>query len=531
MGTISHLITLHGLTTTSTRCSYGFSHSNPRFKTLVPTRVAPVFAKVKSQSATSNSTTTIDFSDPDWKTKFKDDFEDRFRLPHITDFFPEAASMPSTFCLKMRTPRTSDFLGNYPLDGDWHGYINDNDRVLLKTIYYSSPTSAGAECIDPGCNWVEQWVHRAGPREKIYFKPEEVKAAIVTCGGLCPGLNDVIRQIVITLEIYGATKIVGIPFGYRGFSDKELTEVPLSRKVVQNIHLSGGSLLGVSRGGRGVSEIVDSLQERGINMLFVLGGNGTHAGANAIHNECCKRRLKVSVIGVPKTIDNDILLMDKTFGFDTAVEEAQRAINSAYIEAHSAYHGIGIVKLMGRDSGFIAMHASLASGQIDICLIPEVPFNLHGPRGVLSHLKYLIETKGSAVVCVAEGAGQNLLQKTNATDASGNTVFRDIGVYTQQETKKYFKEIGVHADVKYIDPTYMIRACRANASDGILCTVLGQNAVHGAFAGYSGITVGTCNTHYAYFPIPEVISHPRLVDSNSRMWHRCLTSTGQPDFI
>ncbi|RDX87636.1 ATP-dependent 6-phosphofructokinase 5, chloroplastic, partial [Mucuna pruriens] len=240
---------------------------------------------------------------------------------------------------------------------------------------------------------------------------------------------------------------------------------------------------------------------------------------------CLKRQLKVSVIGVPKTIDNDILLMDKTFGFDTAVEEAQRAINSAYIEAHSAYHGIGVVKLMGRSSGFIAMHASLSSGQVDICLIPELPFNLHGPHGVLSHLKYLLETKGSAVVCVAEGAGQNLLQKTNATDASGNVVFGDIGVYIQQETKKYFKEIGVHADVKYIDPTYMVRAIRANASDGILCTVLGQNAVHGAFAGYSGITVGLCNTHYAYFPIPEVISHPRLVDPNSRMWHRCLTST------
>lgn len=430
----------------------------------------------------------------------------------------------------MRTPITEDFVGGYPSDEEWHGYINNNDRVLLKTIHYSSPTSAGAECIDPNCTWVEQWVHRAGPREKIYFKPEEVKAAIVTCGGLCPGLNDVIRHIVITLEIYGVKKIVGIPYGYRGFSGKELAEMPLTRKVVQNIHLSGGSLLGVSRGGPETSAIVDSMEERGINMLFVLGGNGTHAGANAIHNECRRRRLKVAVVGVPKTIDNDILLMDKTFGFDTAVEEAQRAINSAYIEAHSAYHGIGIVKLMGRSSGFIAMHASLASGQIDICLIPEVPFHLHGPHGVLQHLKYLIETKGSAVVCIAEGAGQNFLKKTNATDASGNIVLGDIGVHLQQETKKYFREIGIPADVKYIDPTYMIRACRANASDGILCTVLGQNAVHGAFAGYSGITVGICNTHYVYLPIPEVISYPRLIDPNSRMWHRCLTSTGQPDF-
>ncbi|KAG5529570.1 hypothetical protein RHGRI_030082 [Rhododendron griersonianum] len=373
------------------------------------------------------------------------------------------------FCF--RSP-TEEFADGYPSDETWHGYINNNDRVLLKTIRYTSPTSAGAECIDPDCTWVEQWVHRAGPREKIYFKPEEVKAAIVTCGGLCPGLNDVIRQIVITLEIYGVKKIVGIPFGYRGFSDEDLSEMP-----------------------------------------------------------CRKRRLKVAVVGVPKTIDNDILLMDKTFGFDTAVEEAQRAINSAYIEAHSAYRGVGIVKLMGRSSGFIAMHASLASGQIDICLIPEVPFNLHGPHGVLRHLKYLLETKGSAVICVAEGAGQDFLHKTNATDASGNIVLGDIGVHLQQQIKKYFKDMGSTADVKYIDPTYMIRACRANASDGILCTVLGQNAVHGAFAGYSGITVGICNTHYVYLPIPEVISYPRVVDPNSRMWHRCLTSTGQPDFI
>ncbi|PIA62658.1 hypothetical protein AQUCO_00200579v1 [Aquilegia coerulea] len=374
-------------------------------------------------------------------------------------------------------------------------------------------------------------IHRAGPRKKIYYEPGAVKAGIVTCGGLCPGLNDVIRQIVFTLDIYGVKNIVGIPFGYRGFFDKSLSEIPLSRQVVQNINLAGGSLLGVSRGSASTGEIVDSIQARRIDMLFILGGNGTHAGAHAIHEECRKRKLKVSVVCVPKTIDNDILLMDKTFGFDTAVEEAQRAINSAYIEAHSAYHGIGLVKLMGRSSGFIAMHASLSSGQIDVCLIPEVPFNLEGPYGVLKHLEQLIQTKGSAVVCVAEGAGQNLLETSNATDASGNIVLGDIGVHIQQKIKTHFKGIGVHADVKYIDPTYMIRAIRANASDAILCTVLGQNAVHGAFAGFSGITVGLCNTHYVYLPIPEVITSPRCVNPNSRMWHRCLTSTGQPDFL
>ncbi|KAJ0494634.1 putative 6-phosphofructokinase [Helianthus annuus] len=324
---------------------------------------------------------SIDFSHPDWKTKYQQDFEQRFNIPHVTDFFPHAQSYPSTFCLRMRTPVSEDFAQGYPSDEEWQGYINNDDRVLLKVIRFSSPRSAGAECIDPDCTWVEQWIHRAGPREKIYFKPEDVKAAI----------------IVITLEIYGVKKIVGIPFGYRGFGN-ELAEIPLTRKVVQNVHLSGGSLLGVSRGGPNVSEIVDSMQERGITMLFVLGGNGTHAGANAytmrlLFCPCRKRGVKVAVVGVPKTIDNDILLMDKTFGFDTAVEEAQRAINSAYIEAHSAYRGVGVVKLMGRSSGFIAMQAALASGQIDICLIPEVPFELHGPHGVLNHLKYLLETK------------------------------------------------------------------------------------------------------------------------------------------
>uniref|UniRef100_A0A0D6R285 ATP-dependent 6-phosphofructokinase n=1 Tax=Araucaria cunninghamii TaxID=56994 RepID=A0A0D6R285_ARACU len=460
--------------------------------------------------------------------EYEREFEERFKLPHLTDLF-DLKPQQTTFCIKSSCPLPEDDSEHPPGDlGKM--FVHNDDRVLLKVINYATPSSAGAECVDPDCTFVHQWVHRAGPRTEIYFHPDEVKAAIVTCGGLCPGLNDVIRQIVITLEIYGVKNIVGISYGYRGLFDEHLPEIPLSRKVVQNIHLSGGSLLGVSRGGGNVVDIADSIQKRGINMLFVLGGNGTHAGANAIHDECRKRRMKVVVVGVPKTIDNDILLMDKTFGFDTAVEEAQRAINAAYVEAHSAYRGIGIVKLMGRSSGFIAMHASLASGQIDICLIPEIPFNLEGPDGVLQHLQNLLGSKGSAVICVAEGAGQELFEKNNLTDPSGNPVLGDIGVHLQQQIKKYFKDIGTPADVKYIDPTYMIRAIRANAADGILCTVLGQNAVHGAFAGFSGITVGICNTHYVYFPIPEVIRYPRTVDPNSRMWHRCLTSTGQPDF-
>ncbi|KAL8144521.1 hypothetical protein V2J09_017553 [Rumex salicifolius] len=506
------------------------------------------------RAVTSTSSSDIDFDDPDWKIKYQKEFESRFRLPHLSDVL-DVKPKPTTFSLMNRGPTTGypisfkdeneDESMDTPKDRK-NDYVNNDDRALLKVIKYSSPTSAGAECIDPNCSWVELWssvtvmeaygsrleelIHRAGPRKQIYFDPKEVKAAIVTCGGLCPGLNDVIRQIYFTLERYGVQKIFGIQYGLRGFFDPDLPMTKLSRDQVRDINLEGGSLLGVSRGGANIDEVVDNIEAKGINMLFVLGGNGTHAGANAIHNECRKRKMKVCVVCVPKTIDNDILLMDKTFGFDTAVEEAQRAINSAYIEAHSAYHGIGLVKLMGRSSGFIAMYASLASGQVDVCLIPEVPFTLDGPKGVLQHLENLIRTKGAAVVCVAEGAGQELLAKPNMTDASGNAKLGDIGVHIQQQIKRYFKERGIHSDVKYIDPTYMLRSGRPNASDAILCTVLGQNAVHGAFAGFSGITVGICNAHYVYLPITEVIAAPRTVDSSSRMWHRCLTSTGQPDF-
>ncbi|XP_044955945.1 ATP-dependent 6-phosphofructokinase 5, chloroplastic-like isoform X2 [Hordeum vulgare subsp. vulgare] len=469
---------------------YGYSHSNAKECKSKKTK-RPASLRVKATS----TKVELDFNDPSWKQKFQEDWDNRFNLPRITDIY-DLKPRPTTFSLtKQRTPTGDE--DSTPKDM-WNGYVSNDDRALMKVIKYSSPTSAGAECIDPDCSWVEQWVHRAGPRKDIYYEPNEVKAAIVTCGGLCPGLNDVIRQVVFTLETYGVKNIVGIPFGFRGFYEKGLKEMPLSRNLVENINLAGGSFLGVSRGGPKTSEIVDSIQARRIDMLFVLGGNGTHAGANAIHDECRKRKLKVSVVAVPKTIDNDIPLMDKTFGFDTAVEEAQRAINSAYIEK--------------------------------LILYEKVPFALDGEYGVLQHLEQLIKNTGFCVVCVAEAAGQELLQNSGATDASGNAILSDIGVHMQQKIKTHFKGIGVHADIKYIDPTYMVRACRANASDAILCTVLGQNAVHGAFAGFSGITSCICNTHYVYLPVTQVITAPKRVNHKGRMWHRCLTSTGQPDF-
>jgi len=376
------------------------------------------------------------------------------------------------------------------------------------------------------CEFVPEFAKRAGPRSLIYHDPERTHAAIVNCGGLCPGINDVIRSVVTTLETgYGVRQISGIRFGFGGFWRDGVSNLVLTRNNTSGVQKNGGSVIGTGRGGGDVPKIVDSIEKQGINMVFVIGGNGSHAGADAISDECAARGLAVSVVGIPKTIDNDILHIDKTFGFDTAVEEAQKAISAAAIEAKSALNGVGVVKLMGRQSGFIAMHASLASGEVDVCLIPEVDFAMEGAGGVVRHIESLLKKQGHAVVVVAEGAGQEYVMGSGGTDKGGNPILGDIGPWL---VKRLRAEMS--CDVKYIDPTYMVRGITANAHDSIYCTILGQNAVHGAFAGYTGISIGMVNTHAVFLPIPRLIERERLVDPDGRMWHRLLTSTGQPDF-
>ncbi|CAK9213696.1 unnamed protein product [Sphagnum troendelagicum] len=458
---------------------------------------------------------------------FSDEGDDPFALEHISEHH-DCPPIESTY-------RNSG--GNASCTSNKSGdqndmrriYVHDDDRVLIKVVHFGHPTSVGIEIDDKGETYVGCRARRAGPRAWIYFQPETVRAAIVTCGGLCPGLNDVIRQTVFSLEVYGVKEILGLQYGFRGFADKKYPPIMLSRKIVQRINMVGGSFLGVSRGCPPLDDIVDKLEWK-ISMFFVIGGNGSHAGASAIYEKCQARKLKMVVVGIPKTIDNDIQILDKTFGFDTAVEEAQRAINAAYIEASSAYNGVGIVKLMGRQSGYITMYATIASGQVDIVLIPEVPFLLDTQYGVLEYMKKRLEQFGICVVVIAEGAGQDLLEGVGGTDASGNPILGDVGKWFYGKVKAYFASIKFAVDVKYIDPTYMIRARACNSSDHIFCSILGQNAVHGAFAGYTNVTVGVVNTHYCFLPIPEVIRKPRMVDPNSNMYHRCVTSTGQPEF-
>ena len=436
--------------------------------------------------------------------------------------------------------------------GKKHGYglgqkfVADDDCVLLNALRYESlecegnPHAEGCElnldddfadeasARDPS-EWRAQWAMRAGPRETIHFEPSECKAAIVTCGGLCPGLNDVIRQLVITLEEYGVRDVKGIKYGFRGFVEREgeLREpIALTAKSVDTIHLNGGSVLGSSRGGSDVAFIVDAVQEMDLDFLFVIGGNGSHAGALAIDALLRERDYKTAVVGVPKTIDNDILLLDRTFGFQTAVDEAIKAVRSAAIEARSARNGVGLVRLMGRQSGFIATHAALASGEVDVCLIPEIDTPLEGPGGVIAHVRRVLERKEHCVVVCAEGAGQDILGALGETDASGNPVLQNFAKFLREALRR---ELGdLDPDIKYIDPTYMVRARQTNASDAIYCSILGQNAVHAAFAGLTGVTVGLCNGHYVYLPVPPLIKRAREVDPNGRMWHRLRLAINQP---
>ncbi|XP_052186289.1 ATP-dependent 6-phosphofructokinase 4, chloroplastic isoform X2 [Diospyros lotus] len=322
--------------------------------------------------------------------------------------------------------------------------------------------------------------------------------------------------------------------GYRGFYSKNTMQ--LTPKVVNDIHKRGGTILQTSRGGHNTSKIVDNIQDRGINQVYIIGGDGTQKGAAAIYKEVEKRGIQVAVAGIPKTIDNDISVIDKSFGFDTAVEEAQRAINAAHVEVESVENGVGIVKLMGRYSGFIAMFATLASRDVDCCLIPESPFYLEGQGGLFEFVEKRLTENGHMVIVLAEGAGQEYVAQDALTfdgrDASGNRLLLDVGPWLSQKIKDHFSNVRkMEINLKYIDPTYMIRAIPSNAYDNIYCTLLAQSAVHGAMAGYTGFTVGPVNSRHAYIPIARVTETQNTVKLTGRMWARLLASTNQPTFL
>lgn len=405
-------------------------------------------------------------------------------------------------------------------------YVQDDERILYNIR--AKPSDRMRE-LRP-----EEMLEIAGPRAELFFHPSHTKVGIVSCGGLCPGINDVIRSIVRSLwYLYGVRRIIGIRNGYKGLlPEYDFEDIPLDPQAVDDIHQVGGTILGTSRGGGDrTREICDAIERLNLNILFTIGGDGTQKGALAIAEELEQRGEKVAVVGIPKTIDNDLSFIEKSFGFETAVARAAEAVASAHSEAHSTVNGIGLVKLMGRESGFIAAHTALAVNEANFVLIPEVSFDLDGPNGLLVHLRHRLEAGNHAVIIVAEGAGQHLLDGDNGVDASGNKVLSDIGLFLKSRIQAHFDELGVEINMKYIDPSYMIRSSTADASDAFYCSRLGSNAVHAAMAGRTKLLVGLVNDHFVYVPTELAVAHRKHVDPEGSLWRDVLIATQQPEVM
>ncbi|MCS6984516.1 MAG: ATP-dependent 6-phosphofructokinase [Leptospiraceae bacterium] len=413
----------------------------------------------------------------------------------------------------------------YPNPAGYNFYNSDENRVLFRSVYSESEL----ETYD-----FRQAItfEEAGPREKIFFNPREVVAGIVTCGGLCPGINDVIRALVMELHYrYGVSRILGFRYGYAGLVEKNgYPPMELNPALVTDIVGVGGSLLSSSRGPQDVSLMADYLEKLGVNLLFAIGGDGTQRGALELSRTCLQRGLKLAIIGIPKTIDNDIPYIQKTFGFSTAVSEAVKAINAAHVEALGAPNGIGLVKLMGRHSGFIAANATLASRHVNFLLIPEKDFDLEGKNGFLEHLENRLRRRGHALVVVAEGAGQKFFGESLGEDKSGNKRLGDIGLFLKNKINEYFQKKGIEISLKYIDPSYTIRAVPANPEDAIFCGFLAQHAVHAAMAGKTQMVVGFWNNTFTHVPMELVASGRKtLKTEKSSLWRSVLATTGQSD--
>lgn len=404
------------------------------------------------------------------------------------------------------------------------GWHSDGDRILLDD-HVTVGEGAGKNGVQPAS------IELAGPRHAIFFNPADTCCAIVTCGGLCPGINDVIRAIVMqSYYAYGVRRILGFQYGYEGldpaFGHKPIELTP---EKVMNIPYFGGSFLGSSRGRRDTKVMVNRLEALGVNILFVIGGDGSQRGAKDMYEEIQRRGSSIAIVGVPKTIDNDLMFMDRSFGYQTAFAAAFHTVTAAHTEARGARNGIGLVKLMGRDSGFIACSAALATGEANAVLIPEVPFSLEGKTGLLAVIEQRLATRGHAVIITAEGAGQDLITDAKeVTDASGNKLHADIGVFLKERINRHFKEKKIEINLKYIDPSYIIRSVPAAPEDRIFCLNLGRHAVHAGMAGKTGMVIARWHQRYVHLPMGIVTSGRRKVDPNGDLWRSVVESTGQP---
>lgn len=402
-----------------------------------------------------------------------------------------------------------------------YNFIGDDERVLMEALVRRDRSGASSNAFE-----------RAGPRELLFFAPKDLRAGIVTCGGLCPGMNNAIRAAALELlNHYQVREVLGFRYGFAGLNpDEGYAPIPLSVGSVEGIHYDGGSILGSSRGPQTPAIVVDQLERLGVRFLLVIGGDGSMRAAHAVYEEAARRRAPISIVGVPKSIDNDVPLVDKTFGYETAFSIAVESIRAAHTEAGAYRNGVGLVRLMGRHSGFIAASAAVAAADADFVLVPEVPLVLDGPNGFLRALVDSVRSNGHVVVVVAEGAGQDLLQEDGSPaelDESGNVRLLDIGTYLKDRIDSALREQGIRHTVKYIDPSYLIRSASANPSDSVYSSDLARNAVHAGMAGRTGLLIGYWNGEYTHVPLREVIIRRKEVDLEDDLWYAVLESTGQ----
>jgi 6-phosphofructokinase 1 len=392
-------------------------------------------------------------------------------------------------------------------------YRNNSEFILQNVSGNNDPSLQSRQKLEE-----YDAILRAGPRKSIAFNPRTVNVCIVNTGGLCPGLNSVIEELVRTLCLsYQVNTVYGMRYGFRGFDPAEVEPMILTPANTVNIHQKGGTILGTCRGHFDDNKIRTFLQERQVKMVFVIGGDGSHRAAMKIHTICKEAKMECVVVGIPKTIDNDILYFDKTFGFDTAVQVASQVIDCAFTEASSVKNGVGLVKLMGRDSGFVARNAALSNNVVDACLIPEIPFEVHGDGGFLEWLLAHLERCQHAVVVISEAAAQEHVPVTGK-DSTGHNVYEDTGKWLKKTIEAHWKATETEGKVFLIDPSYLIRSVPANSGDNMLCIQLAQAAVHTAFSGYSGVTVGKFHDLFGIMPINMVVAGSRKVNPKGSLW-------------